>query len=110
MNKLKIEIIFSVLTYGSLIIFWVRNEKVNIQHLFCCLPLTDSRVVTKISSCRVFVVICCKGSRLVREFFLVAAKWEYTIVSTGSEKNDRLASVTLFAQSHLHADKAHAGQ
>ena len=32
---------FYVLTHGSLIIFWVQNEKVNIQHLFCCPSLTD---------------------------------------------------------------------
>ena len=37
----------------------------------------------------------------------MAAKWEYTSkhLSTGPEKNDRLAPVTLSAQSYLHADK-----
>ena len=109
-----------------------------------------TRVVTKISSCRVFVVSS-RGSRkqswspspplpqevfevqllpfskrhyrpkkaisimstaIIRGFTMITSllRNENIHVSTGPDKNDRLAPVTLSAQSYLHADQAHAGQ
>ena len=78
MNKLKIEIIFSVLTYGSLIIFWVQNEKVNIQHLFCCPPLTDVQYLwlKKITTIGWGENICFQEVAVIKRKYLEAVEVE----------------------------------
>ena len=52
------------------------------------------------------------STAIIRGFTMITSllRNENIHVSTGPDKNDRLAPVTLSAQSYLHADQAHAGQ
>ena len=52
------------------------------------------------------------STAIIRGFTMITSllRNENIHVSTGPDKNDRLAPATLSAQSYLHADQAHAGQ